>query len=278
MPENACLFFWKCQRCGELLRPRKGDCCVFCSYGNVPCPPVQRKKTNRTGIFRISGTLIGGGILTALLASSCCILPLLTGVLGIAGAGTAQVLDPFRPLFTGLSLLFLGWGWWRVWKNRPKENQNTENTDCTRCCESSRTSGFRFSWKTQLVLMGGATILAGGILAFPWLVALVSPSSPHDPSVHRTSTIRAVLLIQGMTCAGCAEHVRKSLESSPCVQQVEYVDYEDGLAVVVLRNSQQEGYIPPEIQACLRSAIESAGYTLFQIQSAHTDSSLMGIR
>ncbi|MFZ3234262.1 MAG: GDCCVxC domain-containing (seleno)protein [Stellaceae bacterium] len=28
-------------RCGELLRPKTGDCCVFCSYGSMPCPPVQ---------------------------------------------------------------------------------------------------------------------------------------------------------------------------------------------------------------------------------------------
>jgi hypothetical protein len=26
-----------------MLRPEPGDCCVFCSYGSVPCPPVQRE-------------------------------------------------------------------------------------------------------------------------------------------------------------------------------------------------------------------------------------------
>ena len=28
--------------CGTLLRPKSGDCCVFCSYGTVPCPPIQQ--------------------------------------------------------------------------------------------------------------------------------------------------------------------------------------------------------------------------------------------
>jgi hypothetical protein len=28
------------------LRPKQGDCCVFCSYGTVPCPPVQEAKAN----------------------------------------------------------------------------------------------------------------------------------------------------------------------------------------------------------------------------------------
>ena len=41
MPADACLFFYDCKGCGALLKPRTGDCCVFCSYGDVPCPPVQ---------------------------------------------------------------------------------------------------------------------------------------------------------------------------------------------------------------------------------------------
>lgn len=41
MPDDACQWFYECRGCGTLLRPRAGDCCVFCSYGSVPCPPVQ---------------------------------------------------------------------------------------------------------------------------------------------------------------------------------------------------------------------------------------------
>ena len=41
MPVNVCVFFFECGGCGVLLRPKKGDCCVFCSYGDVPCPSVQ---------------------------------------------------------------------------------------------------------------------------------------------------------------------------------------------------------------------------------------------
>lgn len=41
MDVNACRFFYSCPTCGTQLRPRDGDCCVFCSYGNVPCPPRQ---------------------------------------------------------------------------------------------------------------------------------------------------------------------------------------------------------------------------------------------
>lgn len=43
MPEDACQFFYECEGCREIIRPRAGDCCVYCSYGSVPCPPVQRE-------------------------------------------------------------------------------------------------------------------------------------------------------------------------------------------------------------------------------------------
>jgi hypothetical protein len=43
MPTNACQFFYDCLGCGTLLRPKVGDCCVFCSYGTVACPPIQEQ-------------------------------------------------------------------------------------------------------------------------------------------------------------------------------------------------------------------------------------------
>lgn len=43
MPIDACQFFFVCPQCGTKLRPKAGDCCVFCSYGTVPCPPKQEE-------------------------------------------------------------------------------------------------------------------------------------------------------------------------------------------------------------------------------------------
>jgi hypothetical protein len=44
MPTDACQYFYECAGCGALLKPAPGDCCVFCSYGSVPCPPVQEAR------------------------------------------------------------------------------------------------------------------------------------------------------------------------------------------------------------------------------------------
>ncbi len=41
MPVDACRILYECTGCGASLRPKPSDCCVFCSYGSVPCPPVQ---------------------------------------------------------------------------------------------------------------------------------------------------------------------------------------------------------------------------------------------
>ncbi len=39
MPANACQYFYDCRGCGAVLRPKPGDCCVFCSYADARCPP-----------------------------------------------------------------------------------------------------------------------------------------------------------------------------------------------------------------------------------------------
>ncbi len=42
MPEDMCQYFYQCINCKTLLKPKEGDCCVFCSYADTPCPPMQK--------------------------------------------------------------------------------------------------------------------------------------------------------------------------------------------------------------------------------------------
>ena len=44
MPTDSCQFFYECEQCKTVLRPLPGDCCVYCSYGSVPCPSVQESR------------------------------------------------------------------------------------------------------------------------------------------------------------------------------------------------------------------------------------------
>lgn len=41
MPTDACQFFYECSNCKKILKPKSGDCCVFCSYGTIKCPSIQ---------------------------------------------------------------------------------------------------------------------------------------------------------------------------------------------------------------------------------------------
>ena len=57
MPTNACQWFYECEHCRMLISPKQGDCCVFCSFGSVPCPTeqqkaIQQKDNNKINTFR----------------------------------------------------------------------------------------------------------------------------------------------------------------------------------------------------------------------------------
>ena len=43
MPTAACQFFYVCEHCKTVLKPKEGDSCIYCSFGSIPCPPVQEE-------------------------------------------------------------------------------------------------------------------------------------------------------------------------------------------------------------------------------------------
>ncbi|MFZ5619293.1 MAG: mercuric transporter MerT family protein [Pseudomonadota bacterium] len=64
-----------------------------------------------------SGWLATGGVVGAVLASSCCIGPLVLVSLGVSGAwiGNLTALEPFKPYFLAATALLLGLGFWQVY-------------------------------------------------------------------------------------------------------------------------------------------------------------------
>ena len=59
----------------------------------------------------------GGSVLGAILASSCCIVPLVLVTLGASGAwiGNLTALEPYKPIFSGITLILVGFGFWHVY-------------------------------------------------------------------------------------------------------------------------------------------------------------------
>lgn len=42
IPDDRCLFFYECKGCGVILKPKPGNCCVFCSFADQRCLSAQR--------------------------------------------------------------------------------------------------------------------------------------------------------------------------------------------------------------------------------------------
>jgi mercuric ion transport protein len=78
-----------------------------------------KKQDREVGIQRGSQLMAAAGILGALAASSCCILPHLLFSLGVRGAwiGNFTLLAPYQPYFTAATLVFLGAGYWLVYRS-----------------------------------------------------------------------------------------------------------------------------------------------------------------
>lgn len=103
-----------------------------------------------------------GGVLAALGAASCCVLPFALFTLGISGAwiGNLTALEPYQPLFAALAFGTIGSGFYLVYR-RPK----------TECADGSYCASPR-SGRVARTGLWAATVLVAVALAFPRLAPL----------------------------------------------------------------------------------------------------------
>jgi mercuric ion transport protein len=81
--------------------------------------PAMIIKDGTTGIRHAQRLMTAGGLIGALAASSCCILPLVLFSLGVSGAwiGNFTQLAPYQPYFIAATIAFLGAGYWLVYRS-----------------------------------------------------------------------------------------------------------------------------------------------------------------
>ena len=117
------------------------------------CRPATRPRTDG-----------GGGLLGALAAASCCILPLVLFGLGISGAwiGTFTQLAPYQPYFIAATIVCLGYGYWLVYRS----------SKVTPCVEGEACARPLSNWLVRLGLIV-ATVLVGAAIAFDLLAPLL---------------------------------------------------------------------------------------------------------
>lgn len=154
---------------------------------------------------RKQGWGVVGAIAAAVVASVCCIGPLVLLALGVSGAwiGTLTAFEPFRPYLAVLSFGFLGFGFYRVYR-KPKAEECQDGSYCANP-RSDRIN------KTVLWVV---TISILGLLAFPRVAPHLYTSTP---AAQMANTSRVVLAVENMTCASCSVTVAASLRQVPGV-------------------------------------------------------------
>ena len=103
-----------------------------------------------------------GGILAALGAASCCVVPFALFTLGISGAWISNLtaLEPYQPIFAAITFGFLGYGFYLVYR-KPK----------VACAEGSYCAK-PSSGRTAKIGLWVATVLVVVALGFPKLAPL----------------------------------------------------------------------------------------------------------
>mgnify|MGYP003676610557 CR=1 FL=1 len=78
---------------------------------------IEHSGTDFAGSDRRRDWFAAGGVIGAILASSCCIAPLVLLTLGVSGAwvGNLTALEPYKPYFAAVTLGFIGLGFWHVY-------------------------------------------------------------------------------------------------------------------------------------------------------------------
>ena len=164
--------------------------------------------------------LAGAGIIAALAASACCITPVLVLVAGLSGAASSMSwMEPLRPVFIGITLVVLGFAWYRKFAKRYK-------IACA--CENDNKSSFLHTKK----FLGLATVLAIMFLAFPYYASALYPEKQTDIIYVDTNNIVEVnIQIEGMTCTVCEAHIDHAVSNVDGVIEVNS-NHKTGKAIV----------------------------------------------
>ncbi len=131
------------------------DCCP----APAPAPPKRTEGGSRATLAASAGSII-----SAFLASACCVGPLIFALLGLGGAGLLVKFEPYRPYFMAITFGLLGAGFYFTYR-RPRGAQVTSGADGAACdCPAPRTN------RAGRIMLWVATALVVGFLVFPYLV------------------------------------------------------------------------------------------------------------
>jgi len=156
---------------------------------------------NRNSQTKVAST----GIFTAVVASLCCITPVFALISGTSGiAATFSWMEPIRPYLIGLTVLVLAFAWYQKLKPRTAEEIACDCEEDNLPNGSSSNKRFMHSRKFLMIV----TVFSGVMLTFPSYSHLFYADNSKEVVFTSASQIESVnLVIEGMTCTGCEDHI-----------------------------------------------------------------------
>lgn len=162
-----------------------------------------------------------GAVVTAIIASLCCIGPIAVAMIGVGSIAAFSIFWDYRPYLIGLTVVLLGLAFYFTYRKREVVCENGT-------CKFESAS----KWSKSAVWL--ATMLAVLAIVFPYVgsteAAVAQSMLAQQPNRTPTSTV-AILNIEGMDCIGCAKGLEATLARLDGVKKA-VVEYEESRAVV----------------------------------------------
>lgn len=180
-------------------------------------------------------------VVTAFLASLCCITPVLAVIGGLSGiASTFSFLEPLRPYFIGLTALTLGFAFYNAYSVKPilrnkAEKISDAETDCE-CEPTTFETGGNIKLKKRNFMNSKKflwiiALVSIVLITFPYYAKAIIPSNENSFQADSSEIVKVELKIAGMTCTGCEVSVDNLLKSETGVISAKS-SYKTGLAEV----------------------------------------------
>jgi len=221
--------------CSCEVKNPSGSCCLGAVARGIETAKAELGSATPPGNKAETISKIGT-VLSAMMASACCWLPLLLLAFGVSGAGIAGALEAYRPLFIVLTFGFLAAAFYFTY--RPRKSQTGDGDCCATahdCCAVPKEgTKRRFSMMTvNKVMLWAVTLLAVLFLFFPKYVSffLASQKAENETTALNPLVRKTTIAIEGMTCEACSLALEKAIKGVPGVLSAK-VDYTNKQAVV----------------------------------------------
>lgn len=219
---------------------------------------MNTKNNNKLNAGSIAQT---GALVSAVLASACCWLPLLLIAVGVSGGAMAATFEAWRPVLLPVTFALLGVAFYFTYR-KPKVATAGAGEDCcavsaadtdgASCCPPEKAKGITLK-KVNKAMLWVVTVFVPAFALFPNYVGYLLGGG--DTLAARTDLDKVIVAVDGMTCKACAVSIQDSLRKVPGVEAAE-VNYDTKQAVVgVPRGSE-----PPR-EAILAAIAGAGNYT-----------------